>query len=621
MVVGRRRPSELFLLRHTAGDGAVAFVERIDPVTLEPLAARPSLAGGPVWPGGSGLHDNGSLYVVFGNHAHRLDADLQVRRRTAPCRASGRTTASSTLPDGHLVTKDFGGSLPGVRIAAADREPCELLVLEPDDARRSWPRSMLPEPSIARLSADGDDIYVVGDTSLLRVRWDGTRSRSTTDFTARYRTLDGQTYGWDCVIAAGCGLVPRQRRRQRALRRHAARPRRVDRAAAPRAGRPRRPARSRWPRSAGSPAGSSPTRRSSTNARGVAVGYDSGNGVMAGVRRRPRSSVALAARAGPRQPPRSSTRADRRARDERRCGTRDRRRRPRHRRRARELARADTGPRQSGPSVPDARLRPRLLRLLVHRPSAASQSSSGDTRRLLMDIVLLGTGSPLPDARPRRARPRSCAPAPSTLLVDCGRGVAAAPRRRRVRGDAADRGAADAPAQRPHHRPQRRDHVAVGHVLAPTPLRVIGPPAHPRGGRRHPAMLAATRRGVPARRTTTTSRGQPIVDVEEVTDGVAFDEAGVRGADGADRPPTGPPDQSAYRVEHGGRCVVLAGDTVPCEGLDGLCAGADALRAHRHPRRPRRSTIPAQRIRDILDYHSSVGRGRPHRRQGPASAR
>jgi len=133
----------LFLLRHTAGDGAVAVVEQVDPITLEPLAQSSELSGGPVWPGGIGLHDNGSLYVVFGNHAHRLD-DLRIVARLT-----------------------------------------------------------LPEPSIARLSADGDDVYVVGDTSLLRLHWDGAALHLDEGFTARYRTLEGQTYGWDCVLAAG----------------------------------------------------------------------------------------------------------------------------------------------------------------------------------------------------------------------------------------------------------------------------------------------------------------------------------------------------------------------------------------------------------------------------------
>jgi hypothetical protein len=200
MVVARDE-SELFLLRHTAGDGAIAWVERIDPHTLEPLAESPELPGGPVWPGGMGAHDNGSLYVVFGNHAHRLDTDLRLlASRTLPRERPYNSFVP--LTDGHLVTKDFGGSRPGVIVAPADREPCGLVVLEPDSLE-IVAHLILPEPSIARLSADGDDIYVVGDTSLMRVRWDGSDLAMDDSLRAAYRTLDGQTYGWDCVIAAG----------------------------------------------------------------------------------------------------------------------------------------------------------------------------------------------------------------------------------------------------------------------------------------------------------------------------------------------------------------------------------------------------------------------------------
>jgi hypothetical protein len=200
MVVGREA-GELFLLRHTAGEGAIAFVEQIDPVTLEPRAQSPELAGGPVWPGGIGAHDNGSLHVVFGNHAHRLDAGLDIvasRRLPRP----RPYNSFVVLPGGQLVTKDFAGSLPGRAVPAEAREPAELLVLDPETLELV-DRLLLPEPSIARLSADGDDIYVVGDTSLSRVRWDGTRLALDRAFTARYRALEGQTYGWDCVIAAG----------------------------------------------------------------------------------------------------------------------------------------------------------------------------------------------------------------------------------------------------------------------------------------------------------------------------------------------------------------------------------------------------------------------------------
>jgi hypothetical protein len=61
----------------------------------------------------------------------------------------------------------------------------------------------LPEPSIARISALGDVIYVVGDTSLLRVTWCDGRLIPDAGFRPTYRTLEGQTYGWDCVLALG----------------------------------------------------------------------------------------------------------------------------------------------------------------------------------------------------------------------------------------------------------------------------------------------------------------------------------------------------------------------------------------------------------------------------------
>lgn len=191
----------LYLLRHTAGPEGTALVERIDPVTLEPEAVSPTLAGGPVWPGGAAVAGDGSVHVVFGRHAHRLGANCRLlASRTLP--RDRPYNSFVTLPDGHLVTKDFGGSTPGEAVAAGDRRPCELVVLDPIDLA-IVDRLELPEPSIARLSADGDAVYVVGDTSLLRARWDGRRLTADDGFRSRYRTMAGQGYGWDCTIAAG----------------------------------------------------------------------------------------------------------------------------------------------------------------------------------------------------------------------------------------------------------------------------------------------------------------------------------------------------------------------------------------------------------------------------------
>ncbi len=196
-----RDPGEVFLLRHSAGEGAFCLVERIDPESLEPQAVSCELPGGPVWPGGMAAHANGSLYVVFGEHAHRLDTDLNVLcTRRLP--RSRPYNSFVVLADGHLATKDFAGSRPGMPIAVGDRRHSELVIVEPEHLD-IVAAVELPEPSMARLSSDGADIYAIGDTSVWRVRWDGLSLRVDDDFRARYRTVDGQSYGWDCVLVDG----------------------------------------------------------------------------------------------------------------------------------------------------------------------------------------------------------------------------------------------------------------------------------------------------------------------------------------------------------------------------------------------------------------------------------
>ena len=193
-MVVHRDESETYLLRHTpAVDGvAISWVERIDPQSLECRERSPELAGGPPWPGGLAAHANGSLYVVFGQHAHRLGPDaapLASRRLPRERPYNGFVI----LPDGCLATKDLahGGAAS------------ELVVLEPDGLEIVG-RCELPERSVARLSADGFTVYVVGVDSLLRLHWDGRGSLLLDDdFTVAYRSLPGQTHGWDAAIEDG----------------------------------------------------------------------------------------------------------------------------------------------------------------------------------------------------------------------------------------------------------------------------------------------------------------------------------------------------------------------------------------------------------------------------------
>jgi hypothetical protein len=195
-----REPGEVFLLCHTGGSDAISWVEQIDPHTLAPIRRSPDLPGGPVWPGGLAAHANGSLYVVFGRHAHRLSAGLEVQA-SARLPRDRPYNSFVILPDGNLATKDFGGARPG-HPDGDSVGASELLVLSADDLR-VVAASALPEPSIARLSADGAEVYVVGDTTLQRVRWDGAALQLDEHFRPVYRTLDGQTFGWDAVIDGG----------------------------------------------------------------------------------------------------------------------------------------------------------------------------------------------------------------------------------------------------------------------------------------------------------------------------------------------------------------------------------------------------------------------------------
>jgi ribonuclease Z len=60
-----------------------------------------------------------------------------------------------------------------------------------------------------------------------------------------------------------------------------------------------------------------------------------------------------------------------------------------------------------------------------------------------------------------------------------------------------------------------------------------------------------------------------------------------------------------YRIEAEGSSVVLAGDTIPCAGLDELCSGADVY-VQTVIRDDLIKQLPIKRLLDVLDYHSTV---------------
>ena len=102
-----------------------------------------------------------------------------------------------------LVTKDFGGSRPGVSVPPEAREPCELVALDPL-ILDLVARLELPEASIApALGRRGQRVRRAGTPACSGSAGTAAPLRLDGRVAAPYRVLDGQTYGWDCVLALG----------------------------------------------------------------------------------------------------------------------------------------------------------------------------------------------------------------------------------------------------------------------------------------------------------------------------------------------------------------------------------------------------------------------------------
>jgi hypothetical protein len=186
MAVQRDR-GELFVQGATIGPDSTAWIERIDPVSLDPVVRVDDLPAGPWWPGGVLVHANGDLYLTQGRWCHRLTSQLDlVSSRELPRDRPYNSLVA--LDDGSLVMKDMSND---------DAEPSQLVVLDPDDLAIRHLHD-LDEGSIARLSADGTHVCVVGMQSLIALQVEG--ARVTEVGRSRYRTVEGQTFGWDAVL-------------------------------------------------------------------------------------------------------------------------------------------------------------------------------------------------------------------------------------------------------------------------------------------------------------------------------------------------------------------------------------------------------------------------------------
>lgn len=189
-----RDPGEVYLMCHDSlrdlvGLSCSAYIEKIDPKTLQPIKKSPRLPGGPMWPGGFAIHRNGDLYVTFGRYMHRLNPECElVNSYQLPQNLAYNSHV--ILDSGYLVTKPI-----------ASTGATQLLFMDPDSLTPACIIDM-PEPSISRLSASGNTVYVTGVTTIYRYYFDADTKTATLDenWSLDYVGNSTQSYGWDPVI-------------------------------------------------------------------------------------------------------------------------------------------------------------------------------------------------------------------------------------------------------------------------------------------------------------------------------------------------------------------------------------------------------------------------------------
>jgi ribonuclease Z len=221
-----------------------------------------------------------------------------------------------------------------------------------------------------------------------------------------------------------------------------------------------------------------------------------------------------------------------------------------------------------------------------------------------MELVMLGTGSPLPD--PNRAGPSQLVGVDGRwFLVDAGRGCL-------IRLVAAGVGPVAIEQLLVTH--LHSDHVTdVNDVITtrwisgfpPAPLPVVGPPGTARFVGDTLRMLEPDVGWRVAHHDDLDAGPEvPVTETDGFTVGeVVLDDGVLITAAPTDHRPVHP--TVAWRFDAGGRSVVLGGDTVPCPGLDDLCAGADVY-VQTVVRDDLIEAIPLPRLYDVLDYHSTV---------------
>lgn len=218
-----------------------------------------------------------------------------------------------------------------------------------------------------------------------------------------------------------------------------------------------------------------------------------------------------------------------------------------------------------------------------------------------MDVILLGTGSPIPN--PNRAGPATLIRSGETnILFDCGRGVVMRLAAAGVMPSAVS--AIMITHMHSDHISALNDVITSHWVLnvSPVPLFIYGPKGIRELVDATVGMLAPDMKYRLDHHDDLNEGPDLRVTEMEPGDTIKIGDKDVT-AYRTDHSPVFP--TLGYRVSDERATVAIAGDTIPCEGLDALCKGAD-IYVQTVVRDDLIRQIPSTRLNDILDYHSTV---------------